>query len=420
MFKKFWLDTILGTAFILLLMFAFSQLTYFKIFDVLDPIGDAFADMETTDIVFSQLRESPTGEENIVLVNIGMEKRAGIAYLISIINQHNPKVVGVDTFFKSPKDSIGDLLLEESFAAVENLVLVSKNDYKFEAIEDEDENLPFDTIIYSLPRFAQHGKSASANFITAAADQEDLKMCRTFAPKETINGEENYHLAVQLAMEFAPEKAEKFLQRNKEVEIINFKGNVFDYGATKFGTTFYALDVEDVYNQNFTPDIIEGKIVIFCYLGNYLGDRQALEDKYYTPLNDKYVGKAHPDMFGGVVHANVLAMILNENYIDSMSDNWSYFWAFFLLYINVMLFSYIYKVMPKWYDGMTKLIQVIEAFALFTLVLIVFNTYDYKLEANLAIIAILLSGDLLELYFGVVKNLLTREGRRELTKLKRL
>ena len=76
--------------------------------------------------------------------------------------------------------------------------------------------------------------------------------------------------------------------------------------------------------------------------------------------------------------------------------------------------------MPKWYDGMTKLIQVIETFALFTLVLLVFNSYSYKLEANIAIIAILLSGDLLEVYYGVIKNLLTKEGRRELTKLKRL
>lgn len=420
MFKKFWLDTILGTAFVILLMFTFSQLTYFKILDVLDPIGDAFADMETTDIVFSQLRESPTGEPDIVLVNIGTEQRAGIAYLISVINQYNPKVVGVDSFFKSPKDSIGDLLLEEAFANVENLVLVNKNDFSFDPSESEDENIQFDTIIYSLPRFAQHGKSASANFITEAADQDDLKMCRAFAPKETINGEVNYHLAVQLAMEFAPEKAKKFLERDNDVEIINYKGNVFDYGATKFGTTFFALDVEDVYNENFTPDLIEGKIVIFCYLGNYLGDRQALEDKYYTPLNDKYVGKAHPDMFGGVVHANVLAMILNENYINSMSDNWSYFWALFLLYLNVSLFSYIYKVMPKWYDGITKLTQAIEAFALFTLVLVVFNTYNYKLEVNLAIVAILLSGDALELYYGVVKNLLTKEGRRELTKIKRL
>ena len=76
--------------------------------------------------------------------------------------------------------------------------------------------------------------------------------------------------------------------------------------------------------------------------------------------------------------------------------------------------------MPKWYDGLTKLIQVIEAFALFTMVIIVFNAYDYKLEFNLAIVAILISGDLLEVYYGVIKNTFTKEGRRELTKLKKL
>ncbi|MEQ6120654.1 CHASE2 domain-containing protein [Reichenbachiella sp. MALMAid0571] len=413
MFKKFWLDTILGTIFILLLMLGFSRLTYFKIFDVLDPIGDAFADMETTDIVFSQIRQAPTAEEDIVLVNIGTENRAGIAYMISIINQFNPKVVGVDTFFKNPKDSIGDQLLEEAFASVENLILVSK-------LENTDEDDQFDSLGLSHSRFNQHAQTAFANFITGASTQEDLKNCRTFAPREMVNGKMEYALSVKLAMEFAPEKAEKFLKRGNDVEIINYKGNVFDYGATKFGTTYFALDVQDVYNQNFVPDLIEGKIVIFCFLGNYLGDRQALEDKYFTPLNAKYTGKAHADMFGGVVHANALSMILNENYIDSMSDNWSYFWAFFLLYLNVTAFCYIYKVVPKWYDGLTKLIQLLEALALFSMVVYVFNFYDYKLEFNLAIIAILLSGDLLEIYFGVIKNLFTKEGRRELTKLKKL
>ncbi|MEQ9287891.1 MAG: CHASE2 domain-containing protein [Cyclobacteriaceae bacterium] len=413
MFKKFWLDTILGTIFILLMMFAFSKLTYFKIFDVLDPIGDAFADMETTDIVFSQIREAPTAEEDIVLVNIGHENRAGIAYMISIINQYNPKVIGVDTFFKTPKDSIGDQLLEEAFASVENLILVSK-------LEQTDEDDEFDSLGHSLPRFTQHAQTAFANFITGASSQQDLKNCRTFAPKEFIDGKVEYALSVKLAMEFAPEKAQKFLARENDVEIINYKGNVFDWGATKFGTTYFALDVEDVYNQNFVPDLLEGKMVIFCYLGNYLGDREALEDKYFTPLNEKYAGKAHADMFGGVVHANALSMIMNENYIDSMGDGWSYFWAFFLLYLNVMLFCYIYKVVPKWYDGMTKLIQLLEALALFTMVVVVFNYYDYKLEFNLAIVAILVSGDLLEVYFGVIKNLFTKEGRRELTKLKKL
>ena len=77
--------------------------------------------------------------------NIGKENRAGIAYLVSLINQNNPKVVGVDSFFKSPKDSIGDLLLEEAFAGVKNLILANKNDYKSDPVEGEDKNLLFDT-----------------------------------------------------------------------------------------------------------------------------------------------------------------------------------------------------------------------------------------------------------------------------------
>jgi hypothetical protein len=76
--------------------------------------------------------------------------------------------------------------------------------------------------------------------------------------------------------------------------------------------------------------------------------------------------------------------------------------------------------MPKWYDGLTKLIQLIEAFALFTMVLIVFLNYNYRLELTIAIVAILLAGDLLEVYYGVVKNLFTREGRRELTRFKKI
>ena len=62
---------------------------------------------------------------------------------------------------------------------------------------------------------------------------------------------------------------------------------MLDYGATKFGTKFAALDVYDVFGGNYVPEMIEGKIVIiFCYLGKYLGDRESLEDKYFTPLNE--------------------------------------------------------------------------------------------------------------------------------------
>ena len=159
------------------------------------------------------------------------------------------------------------------------------------------------------------------NLITDAKEQEDLKMCREFFPKQMVGEQEEIAFAAKLASYLDPEAAERFLERGNDVETVNYRGNVLDYGATKFGTKFFALDVQDVFEENFTPDLVEGKIVIFCFLGKYLGDRESFEDKFYTPLNEKYIGRAFPDMYGGVIHANIVSMILNEDYINALDDN---------------------------------------------------------------------------------------------------
>ncbi|RJE75443.1 hypothetical protein BGP76_16360 [Reichenbachiella sp. MSK19-1] len=391
-----------------------TQAFAFKIFDVFDPIGDAFKDMESTDIVFSQLREDPLAEEDLILVNIGNLNRQGIADLVNIINAAEPRVIGMDMFFPELKpDTLGDLALSYAFSQVENLVLVSK-------LEQPNDNNTFDSLALSHEIFSQYGESAFANFITGAADQDDIKVCRTFAPKEYANDELQYALSVKLSYYMDSVKTMNFLERNKEVEVINYRGNIFDYGATEAPITYFALDWYQVYDGQFAPELIKDKCVLFCFLGSELGDRKALEDKYFTPLNANYAGKGHADMFGGVVHANAMSMILSEDYVDQLGDNITYIIAIILLYINVVLFVFIYKVMPKWYDGLTKLIQLIEASTLFTLGLILFNSYSFKVDTTWMILGVLIAGDALEVYFGVVKNLFTKEGRKELTQVKKL
>ena len=415
MFRRFWLDVILGTIFIFGLMGLFASLTAFKIFDVMDPIGEAFSDMEFTDIYFSQLLDDPTADQDVVLVNIGQEPRASIAMLIDSISQHNPAVLGVDTFFHFPKDdTLGDLMLMDALGRVENLVMVTKVLYNIETDE-------FDSLVTSWPMFTWNSDSAHANLLTDAGVQEDLKMCREFNPVLTLSdGTDQQAFAVKLASYFAPEKTEKFLETAKIVEVINYRGNVLDYGATKFGTKFAALDVYDVFGQNYVPEMIEGKVVIFCYLGDYLGDRASLEDKYFTPLNETYIGRALADMYGGVVHANIVSMILNEDYIFYLSEIQKWTLTVLVLFLNIMVFSWIYKKLPKWYDGVTKVIQVIELIGLPYIMIYVLDLYNVKLELNILLFAVAVSGDGLEVYYGVVKNALSREGRRELFKVSRL
>lgn len=415
MFRKFWLDVILGTVFIFGLMGLFQSMTAFKIFDIFDPIGEAFGDMEVTDVVFSQLRDDPVADERVVLVNLSTLSRAEIGMMLQIISQYNPAVIGIDSFFYFPKeDTLGDMMLMEGMSSVDNLVLASK---WFPYEEDPTQ----DSLAYSWPGFNQFASStAFVNLLTDAENQEDLKMCRNFVPKATIDGRTELAFAVELASYYDSAAAKRFTERNYEEEIINYRGNVLDYGATKFGTKYFALDVPDVFEENFVPEMIEGNVVIFCYLGKYLGDRESLEDKFITPLNNKYIGRALPDMYGGVIHANIVSMILNEDYIDSMTEKQGILLGIFLLFWNVALFSWVYRRLPKWYDGITKLFQLIEIGVIIYGMIYILDGSQYKLELGLALFGIALAGDALEVYYGVVKNIFTKEGRKSLFKMDKI
>ena len=171
------------------------------------------------------------------------------------------------------------------------------------------------------------------------------------------------------------------------------------------------LDWLDIFEGNFVPEVFKDKIVILGYMGSDLSDT-SWDDKLYTPLNMEYAGRTNPDMYGVVVHANILSMILNGNFIDSMSERTGLLVGVLLCLLNVVCFSLIYKLLPRWYDGLTKSIQLIEALLLLLIVVLVFHFFSYKLNLTLGIIAVLFAGDSLEVYYGVLKNLFSKEQRR--------
>lgn len=413
MFRKLWLDVILGTLFIFGLMGLFKSVSAFRIFDIFDPIADALGDFQVTDIVFSQLREDPIADDRIVLVNIGAESRGTLGIMVDKVNQYNPAALAMDTYFYVERDTLEDMILEGALNSVENLIMVSKMLVNDDGVAD--------TVLYSHPKFINNAVAAHANLDAMAASQDELKFCRQFWPmRPDKEGNEHIALGIKLASYLDPEKAEKFLARNKEIELVNFKGNVLDFGASKFGTKYIALDWSDVLQENFTPETIEGKLVIFCFLGDYLGDRTSFEDKYITPLNAVYAGRTLPDMYGGVIHANIVSMVLSDDPVDHMSDFWQVFIAVVLCFLNVTIFSLIYKKIPKWYDGSTKLIQLVELLFFYFLMVQIFDSYNYYVDLTIALVAIALSGDALEVYYGVIKNTFTKEGRRALFKADRL
>ena len=38
--------------------------------------------------------------------------------------------------------------------------------------------------------------------------------------------------------------------------------------------------------------------------------------KHFTPMNEKYVGKSPPDAFGIVIHANIIQMLIEQDFIS--------------------------------------------------------------------------------------------------------
>lgn len=411
--KKFILDTALCTLFIFGIMGFFGSLTFLKIFEAFDPIGEMFSDFELTDIVFSQIREQPTADEDIVVVNIGELNREGIAHQIEIINKYNPKAIGLDIMLNAEKTWAEDSMLARVFSETPNLIMGDK------LIDLNEEGTEFTNVLRPDHYLEKNVDFGFVNLLTDAREQHDLKVCREFTPYLMLNGEKRYAFSVRLAMALDSVKTQKFLDRGNEVEVINYRGNSIQMMSSTPRMKYYTLDVLDVLDENFTPDLLEGKVVIMCTMGKFLGDVLTREDFYFTPMNERYVGKAEHDMFGGVIHANIISQIMAEDHIDGMSDRQAIILAIILCFVNVFFFKMIYGAMPKWYDGITKIIILIEVFFLATLMIYVFDHSNFKLDITLSLIVIALSGDAIEVYQGVIKNLFTRKNRKEVFRVKK-
>ncbi|HLF34142.1 MAG TPA: CHASE2 domain-containing protein [Cyclobacteriaceae bacterium] len=416
--RKLWIDSLLGTVFIFFLIWLIYSVSALRIFNLFDPIGEALSDMEFTDVVFSRLRETPKADTNVVLVNIGNLSRGELAIELNEISKHKPKVIGIDSFFSRPKeDTLGDMMLSEAIRNAGNVVMVSQ------LVKLNQETGNFDSVRYSHPMFS--GVAADNSYANLATDneavtQEDFKVTRKFAPSRYISGDiNNQELAfsVKLAQLYDSVKTEEFLSRNQAIEAINYRGDIKATGYdNRIKQQFTALDVADIFTGNYVPSVFKDKIVLMGFLGRDFYDT-SWEDKFFTPMNAKYAGKANPDMYGVVIHANIIAMILNRDYVRTFPIWMDAAIGIIIVFFNIMFFTVIYRKLSKWYDGVTKLFQLIELMILLVLIIMFFHWFSLKLTLTFAFYGIALAGDGLEVFYSVVMNLFSRMGRTQVFSL---
>lgn len=428
--KKIFVKGFLVTVFVFATMWGVGKMTDFKLFSAFDPISVALGEFELTDYVFSKFRDQPTPDSRIVLVNISQATRRDLAQAISIISQHKPKVIGIDSFFNCegglydtlncPQllDTLGNLMLSSAIQSAGNVVMVSRL-MQTDSLFRTDAGHVFDSVEYSDPIFSDYSKNAFANLPTgdrdgknAATYQEDVKICKYIVPQMNVRGKRNLAFSVQMAMMYDSVKTEKFLSRGKFDEVINFRGNinisdvrVKSYreqmtSVTDFNALCFAVDWVPFTEGNYDPSMFENSVVIMGYLGDHFGD-PAWEDKFFTPLNTKVAGRANPDMFGPVIHANVVAMILNEDYIDEIPDWMQIAIAFFLCFLNVLLFYWIDRKFPALYDGLSVFIQIFEIVLVSLSIVYFFAYFSLKMDLSLTIAAMALIGPCFDIYKSI-------------------
>jgi len=353
--------------------------------EFLNPLSDALSDFEVTDLIFSRLRtETAPADTNIVLVNIANLPLDLIAGQIELIGKQKPAVIGIDVLFNSPvRDSAQDATLAQVIRAQTCPMVLACSLANYNQNENQ-----FNEMVYPVEPFKSIGNAGFVNLITEG--DNTIFTCRQFMAQTKVNGKETLPFSLMIAKEKYPEQLAAFLARKPEIELVNFKRNLENY---------YVIDASDLFNKRVDVSF-KGKIVLLGYMGSYLGD-QSWNDKFYTPMISRYAGKTVPDMFGVVIHANIVSMIAEMDYLQEAPEWVNRLLSVIILIANIYLFLLVYGYKDRYYDLITKLVQFLQVIFYLYLSVMFFYLYGYKVDITLAVGALIISGDMLEVYAGL-------------------
>lgn len=367
-------DTIFATiaVFVFLVLLGLIPINFY----VLNPMKLALKDFDFNDITYAKLEK---GQDNpidprIAIVNIGHLDRAEIGFLIDKINSYQPKVIGLDTWFEKEKDPEKDAILREAFLRAKNLVAVSvaiPQDHDFTIQKNH-----FDSAI---------AKRGYANLIG-----EEIGTIRNYSPFEIVKGEKYPQITTAIIKEYDTVAYNKLVKRKKEVETINYTRRVNQYQI---------IEHEDLMMDNVEGSLLKDKIVLMGYINL---DQNDIEDKKFTPMNAKFAGKSLPDMNGIIVQANIISMVLDDNYIKKTPKWVAWLLAIVIGWIHMSLFIRFYLEDHIWFHLVAKLAQVFSAIFFAYLGMEIFDKFGLKLDMKYTLYVIVLAVDVIYFYEAFV------------------
>ncbi|MGE5498134.1 MAG: CHASE2 domain-containing protein [Syntrophothermus sp.] len=351
----------------------------------LNPIGNSISSFDIYDLVFSKFRGIQPADTNIVLVNIGRLDREGIGRQLDIISRCSPSAVGLDILFIGKKEKREDSVLLGAVRGCRNLVLASRLG-RYNSGKDTYEELITSDLI--------GGEDLRYGFSNLPdEDEEGFRTVRRYRPFTHYREWPEYSFAFILADKFSTIMADRLTERRSDKEIINFRGNL---------NSFYFIDTYDLFTGRYRPDIFKNKIVLMGFMGEDIRT-QTFEDMYFTPLNEHYTGRSLPDMYGVVIHANIISMILNGSYINIMPAWLSFMLSFTACWLSVWVLLLIKSSYRDWFGAVFKLYLFTISSITISLGILLFNSFNYRINLTLLVAALVLGPTCMDLYTILTK-----------------
>lgn len=369
LFKR---DTILASIMVFIVMGLLALIPLNT--HVLDPIKMALQDFDYNDLAYSQFNKNShtSVDTNIVIINIGDAGRNEIAGMIQKASSENPKVVGVDILFNEPKDTATDAVLEQLFYTSPKIVLA------YNLLAEKG-------IIYTPGFLTEKAKQKGyANFVG-----EEGGSIRHFSPtlkKKTVVYNSFAAAVTQVAY---PQQFKQMLKRDKITEQVNY---------TRTADQFMVMDGMEFLKNGETGISLADKVVLLGYISP---DPNSIEDKHFTPFNKKSVGKTVPDMEGIFIHANIITMMRDADYVKKSPVWINWLIASLLCWFHMSLFIRYFIDKHLWFHLVAKIAQLVSAVLFVYLGLLFYYKWDIKINLTPSFVAIILAVDVLYFYEAI-------------------
>ena len=378
------------TAIIFLFLWLLSILPYNLALN--DPISNALIDFDAYDIVFSKMRPQVTPDTSIVIVNAGYLNRNLIAKALERIEKENPKVIGVDLLFSESDNNGDDSLLTSVISGYNNCVVVNQ----MSAFNEYTE--AFDSIALPGIQFKEKIKYGFANL--PSSGDESRRTVRDFIPLAIVGKDTAYSFAARIIGLYNYTALAKVTERGKAREPINFRRNISDPG-------YYFINYDQALDTAIDLSVCKDKIVLLGFTGIDL-QTKTFEDIFFTPLNENYAGKSFPDMYGVVIHANIISMINANDYINELPFVLTLLIAFFICYTSIYLLHVIKLYYPNLYQALSKIYILLLVIFYFFIAVYVFYLYNIKLNLTLTLISIFVLPSSIEIYENYLNPLIQK------------